>query len=144
MNKRKPDWPFVSFWNLKPLYLLTFIRFHLLHHALSFAVTHGHFLFLVVIWYHSLSLVALVVAIRCHSLYHSLSFVVPLVVPLVVTRCNTHMSFHKRFFKIGVLTNFAIFTERHLFLSLYLLKGLSTLLKVDSNTGVFLWILLNF
>ena len=43
---------------------------------------------------------------------------------------------------IGVLKNFAIFTEKHLCCSLFLIKLLvrrpATLLKRDSNTSVFL------
>ena len=37
-----------------------------------------------------------------------------------------------------VLKNFAIFTGKHLCWSLFLMQLLSTLLKRDSNTGVFL------
>ena len=52
------------------------------------------------------------------------------------------------FFKIGVLRNFAIFTGKHLHLSNFLIKlqafKPATLLKRDSNTGVFLLILWNF
>ena len=53
------------------------------------------------------------------------------------------------FFKIGVLKNFAIFTGEYLFWSLFLIKlqlaiRPATLLKTDSNTDVFLWILRNF
>ena len=52
------------------------------------------------------------------------------------------------FFKIGVLKNFAIFTEKHLCWSLFLRKLLVwrhvTLLKRDSNTGDFAWILQSF
>ena len=48
------------------------------------------------------------------------------------------------FFKIGVLKNFTIFTRKHVLESLFnkvacLIE--KTLLKRDSNTGVFLWIL---
>ena len=46
------------------------------------------------------------------------------------------------FFKIGVLRNFAIFTVKHLCWSLFLIKQppfrAATLLKGNSNTGVFL------
>ena len=52
------------------------------------------------------------------------------------------------FFKIGILNNFTIFTGKHLYWSLFLLKlqalRPTTLFKRDSNTGVFLWILRNF
>ena len=48
----------------------------------------------------------------------------------------------------GVLKNFAIFTGKHLCCSFFLimLQGWTpaTLLKRDSNNGVFLWILLSF
>ena len=49
------------------------------------------------------------------------------------------------FFKMDVLKNFGIFTEKHLCLSLFLIKfqawRAATLLKRDSNTGIFLRIL---
>ena len=49
------------------------------------------------------------------------------------------------FSKIGVLKNFAIFTRKHLFCSLFLIKlqpfRPATLFKKDFNTSVFLWIL---
>ena len=52
------------------------------------------------------------------------------------------------FFKIGALKIFAIYTRKHLCWSLFLIKlhawRLATLLKRDSKTGVFLWILQNF
>ena len=52
------------------------------------------------------------------------------------------------FFKIGILKNFTILTGKHLRWSLFLIKlqvwGPSTLLKRDSSTGDFLWILHNF
>ena len=96
---------------------------------------------------HSLSFVVTRCTTRCHSLYHSLSLVVPLVVirchslsfvvtrcttrchslSFVVTRCTTRLSFHKRsppkvFCKKGVLRNFAKFTGKHLYQSLYFNK----------------------
>ena len=47
------------------------------------------------------------------------------------------------FFKVGVLKSYAIFTGKHLRWSLFLIKFQSfrsaTLLKRDSNKGVFLW-----
>ena len=50
--------------------------------------------------------------------------------------------------KKAVLKNFAIFRRKHLYCSLFLIKLQTfrpvTLLKRDSNTGVFLWILRNF
>ena len=92
LNKiiQEPDWPFVSFRNVKSLYFtyshsfsfvlsLAVILCHSLSflcYSLSFAVTRCHSLSLVVI--------------RSHLLYHSLS--------LVVTRCTTRLSFHKRSF----------------------------------------------
>ena len=45
--------------------------------------------------------------------------------------------------KVGVVKNFANFTGKHLFWSLFLIK-LQALLKRDSNTGVFLWNLQKF
>ena len=43
--------------------------------------------------------------------------------------------------KISVVNDFAIFTEKHLCWSLFLIKsqawGQTTLLKIDFNTGVF-------
>ena len=57
-------------------------------------------------------------------------------------------SYSLMFLKIGVLKNVVIFTWKKLCCSLFLIKLLAwrpvTLLKIDSNTGVFLWILLNF
>ena len=50
--------------------------------------------------------------------------------------------------QIGILKNFTTFTGKHMCWSLFLIKlqGYSpeTLLKRNSNTGVFLWILQNF
>ena len=52
------------------------------------------------------------------------------------------------FFKIVVLKNFAIFTGKHSYWSFFFIKlqviRPAALLKRDSNTGVFLWILQNF
>ena len=52
------------------------------------------------------------------------------------------------FFKISVHRKFAVFTEKRLYWSPFLLKlqfvRPATLFKRDFNTGVFLWILLNF
>ena len=51
------------------------------------------------------------------------------------------------FFKIGVLKNFAIFTEKHLcyclFLTILQASRPTVFLKRDFNTGVFMWILQN-
>ena len=47
------------------------------------------------------------------------------------------------FFKISVLKNFTILTEKHLWWSLFIIKlqafRPATLLKRDSNPGLFLW-----
>ena len=103
--------------------LPTFIRIHSFHHSLSFAVTHCHFL-LLVIRCHSLSLtVPLVVTrwiTRSHSLYHSMSLVVTLSHSLyhllslsfVVTRCQS-MSFDVPlvcFYKRSLFHKFLLFT----------------------------------
>ena len=121
LNKiiQEADWPsrlaFCFFWNIKSLYF-TYSHsysFVLSLAVMSFAVTHCHFLLLVVIRCHSLSffatycttrchsfsLVVILCTARCHSLYRSLSFVVPLVVirchslsfvvPLIVNRCHS-------------------------------------------------------
>ena len=54
----------------------------------------------------------------------------------------------QKFFKIGVLKNSANFTGKHLCWNLFLIKFQvrrpATLLKRDSNLGVFLWNLWNF
>ena len=51
------------------------------------------------------------------------------------------------FFRIGVHKNFAIFKEKHLSWSLFLIKlqtsSPTALLKRDYNSGIFLWILQN-
>ena len=61
---------------------------------------------------------------------------------------NCRSSYSQIFIKISVLKNFAIFTGKHLCRSLFLRKlqvlKPASLLKGDSNTGVFLWILRNF
>ena len=62
---------------------------------------------------------------------------------------SLHVTSHTQmFFKIGVLRNIAIFTEKHLCWSLFLIKlqalRAATLFKTDFSTGVFLWILRNF
>ena len=54
----------------------------------------------------------------------------------------------KVFYKKAVLKNFAIFTGKHLCWSVFFIKwqnfSPATLLKRDSNTGLFLWVLRNF
>ena len=80
---QEPDWPFVSFWNLKSPY---FICFHSFSFVVPLPLIRCHSLLFVIICYLSLSLVGL----RYHSFYHSLSF--------VVTWCTTRLSFYKRSF----------------------------------------------
>ena len=67
---------------------------------------------------------------------------------LTVRSRNCRSSCSQIFIKISVLKNFAIFTGKHLCRSLFLRKlqvlKPASLLKGDSNTGVFLWILRNF
>ena len=66
-----------------------------------------------------------------------------LITKLLYRSRRSHM-----FFKIGLFTNFAVFTGKHLCWSLILIKlqawRTTTLLNRDSNTVVFLWILRNF
>ena len=55
----------------------------------------------------------------------------------------------KVFFKKGILKNFAKVTGKHLYQSLFFnkvaeLKPATLFKKIDSDTGVFLWILRNF
>ena len=80
---------FCFIFNFKITLFYSLIRFDLFYHALSFAVSHCHFLLLVVIrchsLFHSLSLVLIPFTIRCHLL--------SLVGQLVVTRCTTLLSF---------------------------------------------------
>ena len=64
-------------------------------------------------------------------------------------RCENHKSSQWRWsVKEGSYKNFAKFTGKHLYWSLFLIKlqtfRSTTLLKRDSNTGVFLWNLQNF
>ena len=58
---------------------------------------------------------------------------------IIVSRCGRS----QMFFKISVLKRFANFTGKHLCWSLFLIKlqalRPATLLKKDSNTGVYLW-----
>ena len=67
---------------------------------------------------------------------------------LTVKKRNGRSSCSLIFIKISVLKNFAIFTRKQLCWSLFLRKWQvlkhASLLKGDSNTGVFLWILQNF
>ena len=52
------------------------------------------------------------------------------------------------FFKIGVLKSFTILTRKYLCWNLFVIQlqpsSLATILKINSSTGVFLWILPNF
>ena len=67
---------------------------------------------------------------------------------LTIRSRNCRSSCSQIFVKISVLKNFAIFTGKHLCWSPLLRKlqvlNTTILLKGDSNTGVFLWILQNF
>ena len=66
----------------------------------------------------------------------------------VVLQPATRSSRSQMFFKKAVFKNFAIFTGKHmcwiLFVTKFLAFRAATLLKRDSNTDVFLWILRNF
>ena len=81
---QEPNWPFVSFWNLKSLYFICSHSFSFIVplpvircHSFSLVSTRCHLLLLFVTRCHSLSLYLSLVTVRCHSL----SF--------VVTRCTT-------------------------------------------------------
>ena len=67
---------------------------------------------------------------------------------LTVRSRNCRSSCWRIFIKISVVKNLAIFTGKHLCWSLFLRKlqvlRPASLLKEDSNTGVFLWTLRNF
>ena len=67
---------------------------------------------------------------------------------LTVRSRNCRSSCSQIFIKISVLKNFAIFTGKHLCWSLFLRKlqvlKPASLLKGDSNTVIFLWILRKF
>ena len=80
---------------------------------------------------------------RLFFLYHNLFIV------LTTSLFWMHRSSRSQmFFKIVVLKNFAKFTRKHLCWSLFSIKlqalRPATLLKRDSDTGAFLWILQNF
>ena len=102
LNKilQKPDWSFLSFWNLKLLYFTCRHSYSFVVplpviccDSLSFVVTRCHSLSLGITRFYSLSLVVALVVIRCttrchslllvvihcNSLYHSLSLDVPLI-----------------------------------------------------------------
>ena len=61
---------------------------------------------------------------------------------IIVEMIKATSSCLQMFFKLGVLKYFAIFTRKHLYRSLFLIKlqafKPATLLKRDSNTGAFL------
>ena len=67
---------------------------------------------------------------------------------ILMDKWNYRSSHPEVFCKTGVLRNYAIFTRKHLCLSLFFNKvadwNLQFYKKRDSNTGVFLWILRNF
>ena len=136
MNKiiQEADWPsrfaFYFFSNIKPLYFTYSHSNSFVLSSLSFAVTHCHFLLLLVIrchmLYQSLSHVVTRCITRCHSLYHSMPFVVSRCHSLyhsfsfVVTRCHsmsldvtTRLSFYKRslFYNFLFFTSFIIKTK---------------------------------
>ena len=72
---------------------------------------------------------------------------IPLALNFILRLKNQRQS-PEVFCEKGVLKNFAIFTGKHLCCSFFLIKlqgwWPATLLKRDSNNGVFLWILLSF
>ena len=78
LNKslQEPEWPFVSFWNIKSLFITCSHLFSFLNHLLSLAVILCHSLPFVVTRCHSLSFVVT----SCHFLYHLSLFIVPLAV----------------------------------------------------------------
>ena len=90
LNKiiQEPDWPFVSFWNIKLFYStyshsFSFVLSLAVIHcpSMSFFVTRCHSLWLFVIRYYDLSLVVIYCTTCYHSLYQLLS--------LVVTCCHS-------------------------------------------------------
>ena len=106
---QEPDWPFVSFWNLKWLHFicsnsfLFVVPLPVIHcYSLSFVITRCLSLSFVTTRFitrcHSLSLIVIRCTTRCHSFSfavircntrcHSLS--------LIVTRCTTRLSFYKQ------------------------------------------------
>ena len=81
-----------------------------------------------------------VFVVSCFLLYLSWRY--------TASKTSLHRSSRRQIlFQIGVLKNFAIFTGKHLCWSLFLIKlqdwNPATLIKGDSNTGVFLWKLRN-
>ena len=61
----------------------------------------------------------------------------------LITKLLCRSSRSQMCFKIGFLTNFEILIGKHLYWILFLINLQATLLKRDSDTGVFLWILWN-
>ena len=61
----------------------------------------------------------------------------------LITKLLCRSSRSQMFFKRCFLTNFEIFIGKHLYWILFLINLQATLLKRDSDTGVFLWILWN-
>ena len=105
LNKifQEPDWPFVSFWNLKSLYSIC-------SHLFPFVVwlTLCHSLSLVIIYCHSMPFVVALVIIRCHSfpfLFTCCTTHCHLLL-LVVTQFTTRLPFYKRPFRM-VLSDIA-------------------------------------
>ena len=132
LNKiiKKPDWLFVSFWNLKSLYLTCSYTFSFVvppavirFFSLSLVVTRCHLLSLAVTRCYSLSLVTICCTIRCyslllfvihcHSLYQSLS--------LVVIQYTTRLSSYKRYFsrRFSIQFTFSTVKKSQVFTSLY-------------------------
>ena len=139
----EPDWPFVSFWNLKPFNFIFSYSFSFVVPTLSLAVTHCHLLSLVVIHCyslsfvftrfitrcHSLSRVVIRCTSCCHSLYHSLPFAATccttrcysfsLDVPLVCLFINDHNTVWKKIWQHILMIFFQVFHY-----SIYLLVGM--------------------
>ena len=83
-----------------------------------------------------------------HAVEVSSSPTLPLLFVIVFWDETNRSSLSQIYFKIGVLKNFANFIRKQQCWSLFLIKlqawRPATLLKRDSNTGVFLWNLWNF
>ena len=105
---QEPDWPSVSFWNIKSLYF-TYCRSY--SFVLSLAVIHCHFLLLVVIRCYSLSFIVTHCTTRCHSLSLVVPVVVVTFVPIAYLFINDLISnfknyFYKAFTKLSFSTHF--------------------------------------
>ena len=131
----KPDWPFVSFWNLKPLYFIFSYSFSFVVpipvigcHSLSLVITRCHSLLLVVVRFHSIYHSLSFVVTRCHSLHLSLSFAVTccttrchsfsLDVSIVCLFINDHNNVWKKIWQHILMIFFQVFHY-----SIYLLVG---------------------